>query len=248
MPYLEPFLIDSMRDALEHISDPGARAEGIAFMAQEGQHFRHHRQYNELIKSKGYAELAEVEAEMERDFASMRTRSLQYRMAYTAGFETMTLAFTRWLVRDRLFLFKGADTRVASFILWHMVEETEHKRVAHKIYQLACPGYWARVRGVVHAGLHVIHYTRRTYHLMLKKDGLWADRQSRRTTFRTAMRFLKNVIPPMLLTLMPGHDPAQERDPDWVCNWIELYKTSSDPKWIPLIDTNSADLPPPVPS
>lgn len=29
MPYLEPFLIDTMRDALEHIDDPGARAKGL---------------------------------------------------------------------------------------------------------------------------------------------------------------------------------------------------------------------------
>jgi predicted metal-dependent hydrolase len=247
MPYLEPFLIETMREALEQIDDPDARAEGIAFMAQEGQHFRHHRQYNELMKSKGYSELAEFETQMERDYEKLRSRSLRHRMAYTAGFETMTLAFTRWLVRERVYLFQGADARVASFILWHMVEETEHKRVAHKIYQIACPGYWSRAWGVFHAGWHVIHYTRKTYHLMLKKDGLWADARSRWITFRLAMRFLVNVAPPMLATLLPGHDPARQGDPDWVSDWIENYKANADSKWVPLLDTNSADLPPPQP-
>jgi len=248
MPYLEPFLIDTMREALEDITDPVARAEGIAFIAQEGQHFRHHRQYNELMKASGYPELADIEAEMEADYAALRKASLQKRMAYTAGFETMTLAFTRWLVRDRIYLFKGSDTRVTSFILWHMVEETEHKRVAHKIYQMACPGYWARAYGVFHAGLHVIHYTRKTYHAMLKRDGRWQDRKSRWTTFGMAMRFVVNVIPPMLMTLLPGHDPDRQSDPDWVTDWIENYKAASDPKWIPLLDTASDDIPPPHPA
>ncbi len=246
MPYLEPFLIDAMRDALELVTDDAARKEGVAFMAQEGQHFRHHRQYNELMKSKGYTELAEIEDEMDRSFKALRNKSLRTRMAYTAGFETLTLAFTRWLVRERVYLFQGSDTRVASFLLWHMVEETEHKRVAHKIYQLACPGYFARVWGVVHAGWDIIQFTRKGYHLMLKKDGLWEDKQSRRTTFDVAMRFVRNVIPPMLVTLLPGHDPAKESDPEWVDTWIEEYKKSSDPKWIPLLDTKSADIPPPM--
>ena len=116
MPYLEPFLIDTMRDALDVIDDPHAREEAIAFIAQEGQHFRHHRQYNELMKSKGYPELGAIEDEMQADYDRLRGKSLQHRMAYTAGFETMTLAFTKWLVRDRVFLFQGSDARVASFI------------------------------------------------------------------------------------------------------------------------------------
>ncbi len=248
MPYLEPFMIDTMRDALDVIDKPQAREEAIAFIAQEGQHFRHHRQYNELIKSKGYPELADIEAEMQADYDRLRGKSLQHRMAYTAGFETMTLAFTKWLVRDRIFLFRGSDARVASFVLWHMVEETEHKRVAHNIYQLACPGYWARAYGVLHAGLHVIHYTRKAYHLMLKKDGLWSDRTSRWTTFKTAMRFVANVIPPMLATLLPGHDPAHDHDPKWVTDWMEEYAKATDPKWVPLLDTSSSDIPPPQPA
>jgi predicted metal-dependent hydrolase len=41
----------------------------------------------------------------------------------------MTLGVTRWLVEDRVKLFAGADTRVVSFVLWHMVEE-DYNRLA----------------------------------------------------------------------------------------------------------------------
>ena len=55
-------------------------------MAQEGQHYRQHRRYNELLKSKGYPELAEVEREMQASYDRIRaSRSLGFRMAVHRG-------------------------------------------------------------------------------------------------------------------------------------------------------------------
>ena len=62
MPYLEPFLIATMREAAGEIDDPEVLEEIAGFCAQEGQHFRTHRRYNEWLKSNGYPELARVEA------------------------------------------------------------------------------------------------------------------------------------------------------------------------------------------
>ena len=91
MPYLEPFLIDSMRDALTHIDDANVREEARGFIAQEGQHYRQHRRYNDHIKN-SYPELAAIEEDMQSSFDRMRARrSLRFRMGFTAGFETMTM-------------------------------------------------------------------------------------------------------------------------------------------------------------
>ncbi len=246
MPYLEPFLIDSIREATHRISDPRLSEAARGFMAQEGQHFRQHRRYNELLKAKGYPELKEIEAEMQSAYDRIRaTRSLAFRMAYTAGFETMTLGVTSWLVNQRLDLFRNADPRVASFILWHMVEETEHKRVAFDVYQEACPGYWARVLGVFTGSLHVMWYTRRAYIVMLKKDGLWTNWRSRRRLLKRIMQFFGAVVPFLLRSTLPNHDPANEKDPAWVREWIGGYARNGADGDVPLIDTSSADMPPP---
>jgi predicted metal-dependent hydrolase len=130
MPYLEPFLIRSMSEGLKLISDDRLRDDVRKFNAQEGQHFQHHRRYNDMLKAKGYPELGEVEELMAADYARFQNKSLKWKLAYAAGFETMTVGITEWLVNDRQFLFGGADQNVSSFILWHMVEETEHKNVA----------------------------------------------------------------------------------------------------------------------
>ena len=246
MPYLEPFLIDCIREALHRIDDPKIREAAKGFMAQEGQHYRQHRRYNELLKSKGYPELAEIEDAMQASYDRMRQkRSLGFRMAYTAGFETMTLGVTSWLVNERRDLFRNADSRVASFILWHMVEETEHKRVAFDVYQAACPGFWTRMLGVFTGSLHVMWYSRRSYILMLKKDGLWYDWRSRLRLWKRATQFLAATLPYLYRSSLPGHDPALEPDPAWVRDWIEGFARYAVTDSAPLIDTTSDDMPPP---
>lgn len=246
MPYLEPFLIDTMREALRKIDDEHVQKEARGFMAQEGQHFRQHRRYNELLKAKGYPELAEIENEMQASYDRMRRRrSLAFRMGYTAGFESMTLGVTRMLVEQRHDLFRNADPRVSSFILWHMVEETEHKRVAYDVYQAACPGYWMRALGVFTGSLHVMWFSRRGYRAMLKKDGLWFNLRSRMRLWRRAAQFVRAVGPFLLRSALPGHDPEQEPDPTWVRDWIEGYARYATKDSIPLIDTVSSEMPAP---
>ena len=246
MPYLEPFLIDSMREAMKEVSDPQLRIDARAFSAQEGQHFRAHRRYNELLKSKGYPELAEVEGAMQASYTMLRERrSLQFRMGYTAGFESMTLGVTSWLVGARRDLFRNADPRVSSFILWHMVEETEHKRVAFDIYQAACPGYWMRAIGVFAGSLDVMRWSRRGYIVMLKKDGLWTNWRSRLRLWRRVAQFSWHALPFLIRSALPGHDPSNEPDSEWVRAWIAGYHRVDDPSFAPLIDTTSTDMPPP---
>ena len=246
MPYLEPFLIDSVRDALESIDDPAVREAAKGFNAQEGQHFRQHRRYNEILKAKGYPELARVEESMQASYDRMRERrSLQFRMAYTAGFESMTLGVTAWLVEQRRRLFGGADPRVASFVLWHFVEEAEHKRVAFDVYQAACPGYWMRALGVIVGSLHLMWLTRRGYVAMLKRDGLWWNPRSRLRLWRRVLEFMSYALPYIVRSLSPRHDPSHEPDLEWVRAWIRGYAMQSDADRVPLVDTASADLPPP---
>lgn len=247
MPYLEPFLIRTMREAAASITDPELRAAADAFMGQEGQHFRAHRRFNDLLKAARYPDLAEVEARMERAYAKLARRSERRRMAYTAGFESMTLGLTRWLVEDRVRLFAGADTRVASLVLWHMVEETEHKCVAFDVYQArfgkGLSGYLVRALGVFHGSLDVMRFSMQGYKTMLRRDGRWGSLRSRLRLARWLARFIGNVGPSLLRAALPGHSPRRERDPRWVQQWLRLHDPADTR--VPLIDTQHPDMPVP---
>ncbi len=243
MPYLEPFLIATLREAAKEIDDPQILEEIAGFVGQEGQHFRTHRRYNEVLKANGYPQLAEVEADMKASYARIRDkRSLAFRLAYAAGFESMTLGVTRWLVDDRVELFAGSDTRVASFALWHMVEEVEHKRVAFDAYQAAVGTYWQRALGVFTGSMHVFLLARKGCIVMLKADGRWRDPRSRLRLWRRTGEFFAQILPGAVRSALPGHDPRDEPDPEWVMRWIAGYDKRPDPNEPPLINTDDGRL------
>ena len=250
MPYLEPFLIRTVREVTKQLDDPRVTEQGRAFNTQEQFHYQTHRRFNDLLKARRYPELAEVEQQMAASYARLSTRSLRTRMAYTAGFESMTLGVTKWLVEQRIDLFAGADPRVVSFALWHMVEETEHKCVAYDVYQAAfggsLSGYLARMVGVFHGSLDVMLYSMKGYRAMLRKDGRWKNLRSRLHLARRLGEFVRHVGPYLLRAALPGHNPRQERDPQWVRDWIAGY-SGAPADVVPLVDTHNPQMPVPFP-
>lgn len=238
MPFLEPYLIRTMRKALPKIESEDLKREVKLYMAQEGQHFQQHRRFNDILISKGYSELLDVEAQMKEEFADLdKNRSLKFNLAYACGFESMALGIGHWLVKDREYLFGGSDTRVASLILWHFIEEVEHKNVAFDAYQAVYGNYFYRVYGTFYATAHVVKFSRRAYQAMLKKDGLWRSLRSRWTLLKVIMRFFANMIPPLLSACIPGHHPSQVTDPQWCKDWIETY--GEDENSVVVLDTDN---------
>lgn len=245
MPHLEPFLVSTLGEAARQISDPAIKQEAREFCLQETQHYRTHRRFNDQLLAHGYAALEQVEADMAQAYARLAKLPLGRRLAYSAGFEAMTLGLTRWLVSRRLQLFAGADPVATSFILWHMVEETEHKLVAHDVYQEVTPGYWQRAFGVLHGSLDVIRWSRRCYIALLEHDGRWRSLRSRLKVWGWAARFMAGAGPSLLRAMLPGHDPRHERNHPWVDQWIAGYArldTETRAKGMPLIDTNSRTM------
>ena len=243
MPYLEPFLNRTLREALEHIDDPDLREDVDGFIRQEAQHYANHRRYNEALKAKGYAELALVEESYEVDYAALDRRSLEWRLAYAAGFETMTMGITEWLINDREALFRGSDATIASLVLWHMVEETEHKSVAFDVYQAVSGGYALRLAGLAWGSLHVGLLSRRAYRVMLKKDGLWNSLRSRLRLWTLVGRFFGKAGIAMLRALKPSYHPDRVQDPAWVDQWRTRYSESST-NHVPLLNTAASGIPP----
>ena len=251
MPYLEPFLIRTVREAAKQIEDPELLSDAGGFMAQEGQHFRTHRRFNDLLKERSYPELVALEEEMVKSYALLSKRSLPTRMAYTAGFETMTMGVTKWLIVNRVKFFCGADTRVVSFILWHMVEETEHKRVAFDMYNALYPSgfkaHWRRVIGVFHGASDVTKFAMRGYKIILKKEGLWPQWRSRLRLASRLFHFVVYVAPFMFRATLPWHDPRSEKDLKWVTDWLDGYAESANDT-VPLINTKDPRMPVPFPT
>lgn len=241
MPYLEPFLIKTVKEAIKLARNQDLKTAVHGFIAQEGQHYQNHRRYNEILK-RHYPDLTEVENMMDADYRRMQSNSLRQRLAYSAGFETMTMGITEWLIKQRSDLFVHADASVASLILWHMVEETEHKNVAFDLYNDLYGNYWPRLWGLLSATWHVASCSRAGYIRMLKSDGLWRQWKSRLRLYQMVARFLIHTSPAMLHSLLPGYHPSKIKDPQWVALWIKAYANLPG-NTIPLLNTSDPEIP-----
>ena len=241
MPYLEPFLIRTVSEGMKQVSDPALKQDVQAFIGQEGVHFKNHRRFNDILK-RHYPELEDVEAEMTADYRRFQKKSLRWRLAYSAGFETMTMGITEWLIGKRKDLFAGADASVSSLILWHMVEETEHKNVAYDLYMHLYGDYWPKVWGLIMGSWHIGWSSRKGYKRMLQRDGKWSSLASRLRVYLMVARFLWHGAPAMLRSLLPGYHPSKVKDPDWVARWMEAYEGLPEGT-IPLLNTNDPEIP-----
>ena len=241
MPYLEPFLIKTVREAVSQVNDPTLKDEVMGFIGQEGAHYKNHRRLNEILK-RHYRELAEVETEMEADYARFQGKSLRWRLAYSAGFETMTMGVTEWLIGDRSKLFAGANASVTSLILWHMVEETEHKNVAYDLYMHIYGDYWPKIWGLLCGSWHVGWCSRKGYIRMLKRDGRWSSFKSRLKVWGFVWEFLTKAGPAMIRSMVPGYHPSKVKDPDWIAQWASSYEMLPEGS-IPLLDTGDESIP-----
>lgn len=242
MPYLEPFLIEAIREAIPQLRDPALAAEARGYVGQEAHHFRQHRRFNDRVIALGYEGIREYEAQLARDYEALSREPLAFRLAYAAGFETMALALGHYLIRDRVHLFAGADPAVTSLVLWHFVEELEHKHAAFGVYQAISGDWWLRVRGLAYAMWHTLSRTREAYRMLLRRDGLWGTWRTRIELKLVMLRLFGYVTPWILEALSPWHDPARFADPEWARDWMRLYD-AGEPRLLRLDTARIGELP-----
>ncbi|MFT4820631.1 MAG: putative metal-dependent hydrolase [Candidatus Azotimanducaceae bacterium] len=245
MPYLEPYLIRTMREARPLISDPQLQRELDLYIKQEATHYKQHRQFNNTLKDQGYACIAGLEETLDKDYAHLEThRSLRFNLAYAEGFESMALALGEMLIEDRVYLFGDSDPAVASLVLWHFVEEIEHKNVAFDVFHHVYGSYFWRMVGLIYASGHIFWRTGQGYRALLKEDGLWQDRESRWTLLKLLGRLMGSIAPRWLRILRPGYHPTHVKDPAWGLRWAESFERSPDA----VAHLNTADLSADIPT
>lgn len=229
MPYLEPYLIKSMRAARPLIRDEGLRQELDTYIAQESTHCRQHRKFNDELAARGDRAIAAIEATLAADYERRsRDRSLTCGLAYAEGFESMALALGQMLIEDREYLFGGGESGVVSLILWHFVEEIEHKNVAFDVFEHVAGDYWWRVYGLLYATGHIFWRTPGAYQALLREDGRWRDWHSRLPLAKLLVRIFSKLGPKLARILLPGYNPRRIAAPDWARAWAGLFTSDHD--------------------
>ncbi|MEN8183670.1 MAG: metal-dependent hydrolase [Myxococcota bacterium] len=218
MPYLEPYLIRTMKAALKQITDPELAEDARRFSQQEGHHFRNHAVLNEQLRAQFEDETAEalraIEADLEADYQRFsRTRSLRFNVAYAEGFEAMTCAGA--LAAAEHGAFDGGQLPGGEIWAWHMAEEIEHRTVAFDVYQHLVGSYPYRIACGTWAQWHYTSYIGRFARCMAQGLG--------RKPVRRSSPMQRSALRRYLRTWSPRYDPAKIEIPEGVEQLLARY-------------------------
>jgi uncharacterized protein len=134
-PEGEDFFVRSVRHYADRITDPELKAQVAGFIGQEVTHGREHRELNERLQQMGYP-TRRVDRLVRSDLARAERRlPHKVQLAITAALEHYTASLAEVLLSDERARALLGTNEVRSLLLWHALEESEHKAVAFDVYR-----------------------------------------------------------------------------------------------------------------
>ncbi|HVT65885.1 MAG TPA: metal-dependent hydrolase [Mycobacteriales bacterium] len=134
-PEGEDFFVRSVRYYADRITDPELQEAVKGFTGQETMHGREHRALNERLQELGYP-TRRVDRLCKADLARVERRAPHMvQLAITAALEHYTASLAERLLADERCREMLGDGEVRNVLLWHAVEESEHKAVAFDVYR-----------------------------------------------------------------------------------------------------------------
>ncbi len=135
-PEGEDFFVRTVRNYRDQIDDPELKAPVAGFIGQEATHGRAHRSFNQRLGQLGFPTRLIDRTTGARFRLQERILPPHVQLAITAALEhyTATLAETLLSSPEARAEFGDSD-EVRNLLLWHAIEESEHKAVAFDVYQ-----------------------------------------------------------------------------------------------------------------
>jgi predicted metal-dependent hydrolase len=146
-PEGEDFFVRTVRNYRDQITEPELKAQVAGFIGQEATHGREHRAFNDRLVELGYPTKLVDRFTRARLRMNEKTLPQTWQLAITAALEHYTATLAEALLSDPEARAMFSTDEVRSLLLWHAVEESEHKAVAFDVYQEVCGN--ARLRGNV---------------------------------------------------------------------------------------------------
>jgi predicted metal-dependent hydrolase len=134
-PEGEDFFVRSVRHYADDITDPELKTQVAGFTGQETMHSREHRALNERLQELGYP-TRRVDRMTKHDLARAHRRlDPMIQLAITSALEHYTATLAEVLLTNEKARELLGEGEVRSILLWHALEESEHKAVAFDVYR-----------------------------------------------------------------------------------------------------------------
>lgn len=138
-PAGEAQFVSSVKHYAGRVTDPKLKAEVDSFISQELEHGNQHQQANKAMDRVGLFGTLMHERTV-KDIVRFRKMcpKPEAQLASTVGLEHLTAVLADYVLRRPQLFDDGPDV-MHQLMMWHAVEEIEHKSVAFDVY-MACVG------------------------------------------------------------------------------------------------------------
>jgi len=185
-PEGERFFMDSARDVRDQVGkdklSPQLLEQIQLFIRQEAMHGREHDGWSQALIDMGYPAMKMFDEKLKRDNKwSRKNLSALSRLAMTSASEHFTASLAHLFIYHRPDLVEKAGTPFRELLVYHALEEVEHKAVCYDLYQEAKGGYFMRVSAMVFVTMDLLVRLRNRMRYLLEQDGLWDARHRKAT-------------------------------------------------------------------
>ena len=211
LPYVEPYLIRTMRVAAKEVEDPQLAADMKAFSQQEAQHFKNHAAINDIVRAQlspaGAEAMRALEDGLEADYRRFTdTKSLAFNLAYAEGFEATALHAARSI---RIADTEAIDRTWGDLWYWHLAEEIEHRTVIFDAYDHIVGRYAYRTAVGSWGQAHFLGFALRMA-AVLQSDHYGEPIPLRRVAAQSAKRsWAVGTVQGGIKALLPNYNPRK---------------------------------------
>lgn len=143
-PIGEKFFIRSIRGIEKHVDSARLKNEIRLFCAQEALHGKKYERFNQWIDKCGFPIAALSQVFESQFFKRTKLYGPVFNLALTAALEHLTATMSQSLLESPKILEKF-HSKAKPLVVWHAVEEIEHKAVAFDVLQEINKSYFLRI-------------------------------------------------------------------------------------------------------
>lgn len=210
----EQFFIDSVRALREHVTDEQLQKDISAFIGQEAMHGQAHRAANKHFEQQFGIPMLRIEKRMKSLMTwFQKVHTPKQQLAATAGIEHFTAVAARFLLRNPDYLAGFRDPVIRRLVMWHALEEREHRSVAFDVYQQAAGDYLTRVLMMPWFIAVVLPMGIAAMAELMIKDGSWTNVRRIGTGLASLLGprgLVTASLPALLDYFRPGFHPADD--------------------------------------
>ena len=222
IPAGERFVIESVRAYRDKLSDPELRDRATGLIGQEAMHSKLHAEFNEMYDRKGLpvgrmAKFAERYLDTIMKLIPQKTS-----LAIACGIEHVTA-----IMAEEVFSHREGETEahldpmVRDFLVWHLLEELEHKSVAFDMYEEIDGSYLHRIAAFMLIWAVSIPCGLYSVDQMLKTPGFAQNRKEHLEGIGEQLGMFMSYAPAFFSYFKPGFHPDNSDTSALLSEWRE---------------------------